>query len=702
MGTTLLIFGLITSFTIGFIYWKRAWLQERLIREYLEKIEPHLPFKVEKIDVHAEWHDFKAGRIPTLNVVLNWDGTRIYLNGRLQLYARFLNSDAMQIHHLKPSDVSAEYITEARIDWFKEPVNLSIWVEAPQNLSNLNSFGAELKAKQLTWPSGGLAAHELKISTHWENDAANMNLSTSEISWTESHHENHQANAKQIEIEANSGLQLSPLKPVGNIAGGIKWKTGEFLWDENYLDLPLTELPIQFQSHSDLTEIQAQIGKKSVLKVSAKHEKDWSFHVQTPDLDIPLLLSQTTQIPSTRTLQGLGVKSGTLNLNLDWSLREGDLFHQKAKGSLKLKDLSLRPASGEWALRGFNLDLPFDTSAPQGMISTKIDQIFLKRFEASLPQSNIQFTRKNFDSYEISYDPFPLYFKGLPLQFGSLHGKLGKSGFEWTTQLELKKVPLSALLSGVCSKSPRPLPLNLSAKFDRIFVDNEMIDPEGVITAQIFDGEIKISELAIYDYTSEVPETDFELNWNKIRLDEAGKWLGFGEMDGTFEGYAHDVTFQSWLPTRYVFLAQGKPQHGNDIVFSPEAMKNVVRLFAGEEIDELPNVANWLAFGWPSRVFGGYDVDYAGISVVSADGALLVETLDPPDVVKKERRHFILYGSRFKMPLKSSQYPLIADATAMGNFVRHVFKQLKQISNKKEKSKNETPNEDPPCLAPEF
>src|SRR6185437_3503957 len=108
-----------------------------------------------------------------------------------------------------------------------------------------------------------------------------------------------------------------------------------------------------------------------------------------------------------------------------------------------------------------------------------------------------------------------------------------------------------------------------------------------------------------------------------VRLDELGAWSGFGEMDGMLRAYAHDVVMQAWLPTQYDFSFQAVPYSRPKLVFSPEAMKNVARLVAADAIDRLPGIVKWLAFGWPRRTFGGYDLYFFGVNLFSRDGKIL-------------------------------------------------------------------------------
>jgi hypothetical protein len=223
-------------------------------------------------------------------------------------------------------------------------------------------------------------------------------------------------------------------------------------------------------------------------------------------------------------------------------------------------------------------------------------------------------------------------------------------------------------------------------------------DLTGYVRADLFGGTIQVDEMGMFNFLTPVPEFDFNLMLNGIDLHQLGDWVNFGEMDGTLSAYAHDVVFQSWLPTQYDFEIKVNPLHHSDVVFSPTAMKNFARLFTKEGIDNIPGYAQWLAFGWPSALLGGYDIDYAGVHIRSEDGYIHLETLDPvtdADPYNSHQKHFILYGKRFKIPLKSSRYPLILDAPAFGNFVHHMIGDIENLAkNKKGDTTHENPSEE--------
>ena len=106
-------------------------------------------------------------------------------------------------------------------------------------------------------------------------------------------------------------------------------------------------------------------------------------------------------------------------------------------------------------------------------------------------------------------------------------------------------------------------------------------------------------------------------------------------------------------------------------------MKNFTQLFTSQDVtQQIPGIMSWFSFGWPSDLIGGFNIKYAGISLYSSGGSILLETLDPKWVLKKERQHFLLYGNRFKILVNALSYPIVLDAPGMNQFVSHMYYQL--------------------------
>ena len=329
-------------------------------------------------------------------------------------------------------------------------------------------------------------------------------------------------------------------------------------------------------------------------------------------------------------------------------------------------------------------------------------EVSAREFDFEHFSSKLSKTLIHWNEKEFTIDALPLAVKDIPLSFGKISVTL-EPEFDLETSVVLKSVNFTPIANGFCLPVQRIPPMTVSGNFTNLQISKTIVDPTGKIEATLFDGKIDINDFGIFDLDTEVPETDFDLDWSGINLQKFGSWANFGEIQGTLEGQAHDIVMQGSLPTQYHFLINVAPtSNATRVDFSPEAMKNVVKIFTGADLDQqIPGIAGWMMFGWPSHVLGGYDVEYAGLKLTSENGHIVVETLDKPGIVELTGKHFVLYGTRFKMPLQSSTYPLIVDATAMSNFVHQLITQLHAIRHQKEAN----PHEDEPenaCEPPQI
>ncbi|HUP57959.1 MAG TPA: hypothetical protein VM598_10940, partial [Bdellovibrionota bacterium] len=290
-------------------------------------------------------------------------------------------------------------------------------------------------------------------------------------------------------------------------------------------------------------------------------------------------------------------------------------------------------------------------------------------------------------------DRLPLTVGGVPLRIGTLVGSLDvrTREYELTTNLQLPPIGIEKIAPLFCLPRSKLPPAIVTASFPKIELWNGAIEPEGRAWIELFGGTIELKELALYDLT-EVPEAGFDLEIEGVKLRDLGDWSGFGEIDGVLTGYARDVVMKSWLPTRFDLLIEPKPLDGSwKLTFSPEAMENTVRLLAEDAVDQMPGIARWFFFGWPAHLVFGYDVKYAGISAYSKDGNILLETLDPMDPRDRNaacgENHFILCGTRFKIPLKSSSYPVLIDNTAMFSFLKKRGEYLLEFAAAKQRER---------------
>jgi hypothetical protein len=693
----------------------RGFFQRQVISRYVAKLQPYLPFKVEQFDVDAEWKDFKRGRLTELRLVLLWNGWRLRLAGPLEI----TRAD-------DPDEWAAVYWPRAtaepagRPGQRSSPLPLRLWAQASYALTRLTELGVETSTGSFALPPLGLRLGDLNVHASWragKEGGLGAGILARTVEWIDPAAPDRAVNAADLSLTAESPLALDPFRIGPEALLRLSLKSLEALFGETYLDVPLAELPLQFAVHfgesgAEPRSVRAELGRAG--------RPDLTLDLTTIEFPTAFKAAwRTARIPLSRVASAVTVFSKSLGeahergveIRKGWIRSEGEVPLRAPWGQLaaRWRELPLRAgfelAEGEirypaasFAARGLSLQVPVSEVLKEARATLRADRFGLRRLRGKIGETAIHL-RTSEKKLEIA-GGLPFALEDFPLKIGPLAASWGEGPPSAVTSLELAPITPDRVLRAFCVEKTRIPPGTLEARFPRIELTPDSVVPEGSLIARVFGGSVVVNGIALYDVLSDVPEVDFSASWANLRLSRLADWLRFGEMDGLLMGHAEGVVFQSWLPTRYDFRAEARPHNRRDIVFSPEAMKNFIRLFAGDELDErMPGIADWFAFGWPSRVFGGYDVDYAGIAVRSKDGYITLETLDPPAIFAKERKHFILYGSRLKMPLRSRKYPLIVDATAIANFARHMSYQLGNLAAKGDKPE-ETPDETP-CVPPD-
>lgn len=682
---------LLATLLTGTALWKanllKPWIQARVVEFYARKIQPSLPFRIESARVDAGWREFLKGRIHGLELRIRWRQFRLSLNGPIEIHSAkgaYVLSYQPEIRALEP--VSASLPANAKFD-----------LDVPASLDRLDSIALDLNAPALLPPLfPGLELRGISAQAEWNAQSSGLSLQArlGELGWESP--EGRSARAQGLALRAQGSWQWSPARLAPGLSARLSADGVEILDGETYLDLPSRGLPIELRLEDESVEVRAP---HLEARVSAQGAQ-WKLQ----DIDLPRTLAALLAATSssggllgawTAPLRGIQAYKGTIRSS--GKLRWGSASERpEYNGSFEIHDATIGSHRHAALASGVRLRLTRINSREGVAGSVRAEALAVRRLRGSLGETPLRWNPDG--RIEIGEGA------RLPLRVDSLtkadvtpiRGKMGRA-YELSTALDLEIPRIDELASRLCVKGRIP-PGSAQARFPRIEFSPGVIDPEGETRLELFGGRLRVSEIGIFDLSSPVPEVDFTAELEDVRLDQLGAWMNFGEMDGVLNAHARDVVFQSWLPTQYDFRIEAAPARGKrDIVFSPEAMRNVATLVSGHDFSEVPRFAKWLVFGWPSRVFGGYDVDYAGFSLFSREGLILLETLDPPDPYNPKNplsEHYILKGTRFKIPLKSRRYPFIVDATAMSNYARTLFATLDRIARPKNPiPKN--PGEDP-------
>ncbi len=636
-----------------------------------------------------------------------------------------------------------------------EPVLKSsepLQIQIPEVHTDLKHPTLRMGSPELTWEW-----RDRKLSDERAEGHSKLNLKTGLVSmnWTKNQEGkkiDSEASLASLTVNIEGPLSLSEFQPQGD--WDIELQSGdlELLWEDRYLSLPLSSGHLRTRVSSE--------GKAPNLLIRAKSSwyftgspRPWlsigwlpeenTINWEIPAISIASIQNTLGDWPEMSPLRNYEIRSGRVSTNGSAkSLGAEGLV--KLQGKLEVRDLSLRDSNSRLLAQGIEIEIPlapFSTDASRVPLHTSRVEIEAKRLQwrgitARVPRHSIYLGKSapNERNSEVALEsgPFPLEISSLPLKIGSFHGRIpnpvdlisrsNEAAERTTDALDAPWILIDHL--NLASWSPSPLSekaclprrwipeMKLDIQLSDLFLNPSQIDPDGQITVALFGGKLEASNLGGYRLDSAVPEYDFSLDWDNLHLSQMARWIHFGGIDGILTGYAHDVVLQSWLPTRYHFNFDVKPDRSRKAIFTSRAMQNTVKILMGDATQSLPGVAQWLLFDWPSRMLGDYAIDFAGISATSKDGIIELNSHTPDAILKEENgTHFILHSSRFKIPIRSETHPVQIDAIAMSNFLRRVGEQIASLSQEKEEDSEEVKktidnerneNESALCPTPEF
>ncbi len=712
----------------SFLWWRGTlpnWIQSAVTQGYIHEIQPHLPFQIESFVIERGLgtllSGFWSGKVTQVTAVLKWGDFRIRLAGPISV-----------VRNKKMGVTTVDFSPQGTIEPVNgplengdrsDPFHLDLRLAVSTTFTDLKQLSFQASAHEWTWKYFKLETHKPSFSVSWDGALAKLMVQASSAKFEKN---NQFGEAKDFQIQIHSPFEVSPLKLGPEIDLTINFKGGELLLGEIYIDIPANLFPVRAKFEVDpksaaiprIAEIQWGQNKNK-LDIRLEDLKDGFRNVFTKwNISSTGIQSLATQLVTS--LAQAGGPLGSLAALSNWDFGPGQMeTHGKAtfkisekfesptlletQFRLKAKNLRIKPKGVPLALN----DIYFDAEGSSGAglkVELSMGSIRYKRLRGELKNVTINAKpRRPFPSGEylididqgheisLNIDSLPIHVSGpqgtlmLPLSKGQ------KLKFDLKTAVSTEPVLSQKLGPKLCLLPAHIPPMTARLDFKTIQFTENSVDLVGNVTAELFGGKAVLDEIGFFELNSEAPETDFNFNLDGLRLDLLGNWLGFGEMDGAMNLHFRDVTFQSLLPTHYDFSFDLKPLHKGDIVFSPTAMKNVIKIFARGDIDALPFYAQFFGFGPIRELLGGYDIDYGGISIFSSDGLIMIETHDPPEIVKKEKKHFVLYGSnfigsKFTMPLDTKDYPFIVDATAMNNYIAGRYRELKSLAEDRAKN----------------
>ncbi|MDZ4661029.1 MAG: hypothetical protein SGJ18_05360 [Pseudomonadota bacterium] len=652
---------------------------------------------IEELKFETSYKNLFRGYLSELSLRIRSENIRATLDGPLR-YA-LIGWGKRHYFNYKPTIIFEKISSTNAKGQLSTPLDVSLQLTLNKNFNEVLKFLGETDVDKFDWKALGLSIEKpvLNLSFIPLKNHFSLSIKTKSLSY--------ESPDKTIMV----GLQNPHLKVTSQMDQifrfSIESKGAEVLNGKDYFDIPLDEIKLAGDISTKLSNINLLIQSKkdewATRLTLDKVKFDWRVDINNLRLFLPWLTNTFNLTAIKETIW----KSGSLKARIAGPLASPLLLNKLIKNSsgfFALENLSFSPQNNVIKVSGLNLYLPFN-SKKKTTGSLALNNLEFRRLEAKIPPTPILISSLSHISINkplvIENNASHLTFEDFKLDF------FNSTPYYLKSKMRLGPTPLKDIFNSLCIKQSMPTS-ELAINFDHVEFNENNLKTEGDVTLKFLGGEAKLNELKMYRLFSSVPETHFDLKWQDMKLQDINNFVRFGKMEGDFEGYFRNVVFQGSLPTQFNFLFKVNPGKRGQVVFSSRAMKNFIQLFTPEDFQKyMVGPLNWFAFGWASDLIGGYNIDYAGLSLYSHQGSILLETLDPEAVVKNTKKRFILSGPRVKVPVQSRSYPIVLDAYGITNFMTHISSQVDAINSEaaaevgsKKFSNKEIANAVDPCL----
>jgi len=132
-----------------------------------------------------------------------------------------------------------------------------------------------------------------------------------------------------------------------------------------------------------------------------------------------------------------------------------------------------------------------------------------------------------------------------------------------------------------------PLSGTISGNIPEVKYRNKTLSLGGEINIKVFEGDIKITQLASSGLLSDFPTFYSELEINNLDLDKLTSKFDFGGITGKLSGFVRQLTLENWQPVSF-YAWLGTPDNDDSRHrISQKAVKNIASIGGGGASDIL-------------------------------------------------------------------------------------------------------------------
>ena len=395
-----------------------------------------------------------------------------------------------------------------------------------------------------------------------------------------------------VRVKMDGEIGLKEAYMVANTS--FKADGGEILYDRFYFDLNNNPL---FSS----CEIKYEIPKKSLqlsgLRLDLKDILTLNIHgtllhksrdqriglsvsipktALKPVFDHFILETFKTENPFLASLNIGGAISADMELagiGTDWMVKGRCMWHD---GTL---------SSGEegFSFKGINLDLPVWYQAKKAERVRKVEKGALSIRSMNLPMLPEQRLALTLDAGPNSLSvkvPTTLRIPGGKVNLGPIVSKdIFGSRPSIDTSLTMDAFDINPLLSRILSQ---PVQGTVYGKLDPIRFEGGTLSTHGKIKAEVFNGEVILSELGASDMFSTTAVFRLSAKLNALRLAEMTVGTSFGKIEGVLKGHIKNLEIAYGQPQKFDLLLETVKTKGVPQRISVKALDNIARIGGGQ------------------------------------------------------------------------------------------------------------------------
>ena len=378
-------------------------------------------------------------------------------------------------------------------------------------------------------------------------------------------------------------------------AADLDAQAGEALYDRYYLNLKQTPIVTTCNGTYDLQKRLIELSKlrfdltgilpleiQGIFKQGPSSKANADVTVILPKVPLKPIFHHflqepyKTEKPFLATLETEGDVSAQFRISGfqdTWQVR-GHLGWLGGNFSLPEKGI---------ALKGIHLDLPvwYRTGIAKPPVETLSGKLEVESITIPLlPKQSLSMLLDTGPNRISVKSPTVIQVPGGDLRLGSVQvEKLFGPDLTIHTRLAFDEIKLQPLLSRIWT---RPLKGSFTGILDPVRYENHTVTTKGELKADVFEGNIILSDLGASGVFTSAPVFKFNAKWEDLLLSEMTTDTAFGTIEGVLEGQLRDVEMAYGQPQRFKLLLETVQKKGISQKISVKAVENIAQIGGGQ------------------------------------------------------------------------------------------------------------------------